>query len=210
MKNEYSPKFYGNIIGLVRGLVRIAYPPKVEGAENIPAEGACIICPNHISLRDPVVMAAVARRPLRFMGKSELFSTKFSWFTSLLYKLGAFPVARGDADLSAIRLSLSILKEQQCLLIFGQGTRRRKTDTEEPPMNTGVAMLAVRSKAPVVPVYIKAPYRLFRRMHVVIGKPLDFSDIRRADMATLQSVTDQITGAIFSMDKPALGAPKND
>lgn len=209
MNSEYSPKFYDKIVVLARGLVSLLYPPKVEGIENLPADGACIICPNHVSMRDVVVVAAISKRRLRFMGKKELFDTKFKWFTAFISKLGAFPVARGDADLSAIRTSLSILKEQQCLLIFGQGTRRRREDTEEPPMNTGVAMLALRSKAPVVPVYIRPPYRIFRRMHVCIGKPLDFSGIRRADKQTMQDVTDQISGAIFSMAAPAIDAPKN-
>lgn len=208
MSNEYSRKFYNKIHALARAVVAIAYPPKVEGIENLPAEGGCIICPNHISLRDAVLMAAISKRHLRFMGKAELFSTNIKWFSTFLYKLGAFPVSRGEADLSSIRTSLSILKDGHCLLIFGQGTRRKKTDTQEPPMHTGVAMLAVRSKVPVVPVYIKPPYRIFRRMRVCIGKPMDFSDIRRADSATLQNVTDQISGAIFSMDKPALNAPE--
>jgi len=208
MSSEYSPKFYKKICALARTVVAVAYPPKVEGLENLPAEGGCIICPNHISMRDCVLVAAIAKRPLRFMGKAEIFGTRFKWFSTFLYKLGAFPVARGEADLSSIRTSLSILKEGQCLLIFGQGTRRKKTDAQEPPMHTGVAMLAVRSKVPVVPVYIKPPYRIFRRMRVCIGKPMDFSDIRRADSATLQNVTDRISGAIFSMDKPALNEPE--
>ena len=210
MENGYSKSLYNKIQALVKVLARLLYPPKVEGIENLPAEGACIICPNHISLRDPILMAAITGRHLRFMGKRELFETKFKWFTKFLYGLGAFPVARGDADLSAIRHSLNILKEGNCLLIFGQGTRRRKEDTEEPPMNTGVALLALRSKTPVVPVYIKPPYRIFRRMHVYIGKPLDFSEIRRADKQALCDVTDRITGAIFSMGSPALESPEKE
>lgn len=210
MEKGYSESLYRKVLVLAKGVAHAFYPPKVEGIENLPAEGACIICPNHISLRDPILIAAIAGRHLRFMGKSELFETKFKWFTKFLYGLGAFPVARGDADLSAIRHSLNILKEGHCLLIFGQGTRRRKEDTEEPPMNTGVALLALRSKTPVIPVYIKPPYRIFRRTHIYIGKPLDFSEIRRADKQTLCDVTDRIAGAIFSMGRPALESPEKE
>ena len=210
MENGYSKSLYDKVVPLARLLASVLYPPKVEGIENLPADGGCIICPNHLSMLDPVIIAAISKRRLRFMSKTELFDTKFKWFTKFLYELGAFPVARGDADLSAIRRSLSVLKDNECLLIFGQGTRRKKTDAEEPPMNTGVALLALRSKAPVVPVYIRPPYRIFRRMHVYIGKPLDFSDIKRADKQTMQDVTDKISGAIFSMAVPAIGAPKND
>lgn len=210
METGYSKSFYTKILAIARAAAYLLYPPKVEGIENLPAEGGCIICPNHISMRDAVIMAAISKRHLRFMGKAELFDTKFKWFTKFLHKLGAFPVARGDADLSAIRTSLNVLKEGNCLLIFGQGTRRKKTDTEEPPMNTGVALLALRSKTPVIPVYIKPPYRIFRRMHVYIGKPMDFTDIKRADKQTMQDVTDKITGAIFSMGAPAIDAPKGN
>ena len=210
MENGYSKSLYSKVLPLVKAVANIFFPPKVEGIENLPAEGGCIICPNHLSMIDPVIIAAISKRHLRFMGKTELFDTKFKWFTKFLYGLGAFPVARGDADLSAIRTSLSILKEGNCLLIFGQGTRRKKTDTEEPPMNTGVALLALRSKMPVIPVYIRPPYRIFRRMHVCIGKPLDFSEIRRADKQTMQDVTDKISGAIFSMAASAIEAPKDN
>ena len=202
MTEGYSERFYCTLVGLARAVIHLVYPPKVAGRENIPESSAFILCANHISLRDPVLVATIVKQPLHFMAKKELFETKFKWFTALLKKLGAFPVSRGDGDLTAIRTSLSILKEGECLGIFGQGTRRKKGDTEEPPMNTGVAMLAVRSKAPVVPVYIQSPYKLFRRMCVFIGKPLEFSDIRRADMATLTNVTEQISNAIFSLNAP--------
>lgn len=202
MSEQYSLPFYRRIVGLAKGAMHLLYPPRVEGLENIPEEGPFILCSNHISMRDPVLIAAVCKRPLRFMAKQELFETRAKWFTTFLYKLGAFPVARGEGDLSAIRTSLSILKNGECLGIFPQGTRRKKTDAQEPPMNAGVAMLAVRAKVPVVPVYLKAPYRLFCRMRVRIGAPMDFSDIRRADKAALSDVTEQISGAIFSLDSP--------
>lgn len=208
MNKEYSPKLYRALISIVRFLVRIVFPPKVEGLENLPQEGGCILCANHVCMIDPAIIASLCRRPVRFMGKNELFSTRFAWVTSLLYKVGAFPVSRGEADLSSIRTSLSLLKDEQCLLIFGQGTRRRKQDAQEPPMHTGVAMIAVRAKTKVVPIFIKAPYRPFRRLRVAIGKPMDFSNVGRADSKLLQSLTDRLSHAIFSMDKPALNAPE--
>ncbi len=199
---HYSLKLYWKIVTLARGALKIIHPPKVDGLENIPQEGPFILCANHLSLRDPVLIATICKRPLRFMAKQELFETKAKWFSRFLYGIGAFPVARGEGDLSAIRTSLSVLKDGQCLGIFPQGTRRKKRDAQEPPMNAGVAMIAVRAKVPVIPVYLKAPYRLFRRMHVVVGKPLDFTSIRRADMETLSNVTQQISGAIFSLNAP--------
>lgn len=202
MSQGFSEPFYRRLARLARRLLGVLYPPSVEGLENIPEEGAFILCANHISLRDAVLIAAICHRPLRFMAKQELFHTRSQWFSRLLYRIGAFPVARGAGDLSAIRTSLSVLKEGQCLGIFPQGTRKKKKDTQEPPMNTGVAMLAIRARVPVVPVYLQAPYRLFRRLRVCVGKPMDFTEIQRADSATLSDVTNQISGAIFSLQAP--------
>ncbi|MDO4740994.1 MAG: lysophospholipid acyltransferase family protein [Eubacteriales bacterium] len=154
MNKEYSPKLYRILLGIASFLIRIIFPPKVEGLENLPQEGGCILCANHVCMIDPAIIASLCRRPVRFMGKNELFSTRFAWVTSLLYKVGAFPVSRGEADLSSIRTSLSLLKDEQCLLIFGQGTRRRKQDVQEPPLHTGAPRqrsCPYLSKRPIAP-----------------------------------------------------------
>jgi len=199
MNEDFRPKLYRFLIRLAYFLSHLFFPLRVEGLENVPLEGPLILCANHVTLADPVLMAAVVGRPIRFIAKKELFKAK--WFGSFLRHIGAFPVARGETDIGAVRNCLSLLKEGQCLGIFAQGTRRRKNQAE-PAMNTGVALIAIRSRAPVVPVYIR-PYHVFGRVHMYFGPPLDYSRVARADSAVLSGTTEEIGRAIF-----ALGAPQ--
>lgn len=199
MTEGFSSKVYGFCRGMWRVISAITTPLKVYGTENIPGDGAMILCANHVSARDPLMIAIAMKRPVAFMSKKELFESKpLRW---LMVRLGTFPVARGEADLSAMRTSFSILKSGDCLGIFPQGHRRKK-DKTEPPMNTGVAMIAVRSKAPLIPVHIEGDYRLFRPVRMVFGAPMDFSGISHADKTAMDAVTEQIRESIFSLEVP--------
>ncbi len=195
MNEEFRPRLYHFLIRLAYCVSFVFFPLRVRGLENIPAEGPVILCPNHVTLADPVLMAAVVKREIRFIAKKELFQAK--WFGNFLRHLGAFPVARGETDIGAVRNCLSLLQNGLCLGIFAQGTRRKKHHAE-PALNTGVALIAIRSKAPVVPVHIE-PYHVFGRVRMTFGQPLDFSQVRRADSAVLADTTEQIRRAIFGL-----------
>ncbi len=99
-----------------------------------------------------------------------LFGRYISW-------LGAFPVDRGGADLAAVRVSLDVLKRGHVLVFFPEGTR---SPTEEfLPAQPGLGLIALRSGAPVVPVYVsggrQALGRLWpkRPVRALIGEPVD-------------------------------------
>ena len=173
----------------------VVYPIRLIGEENIPA-GAVILCANHISSRDPILLLLRLKRKITFMAKKELF--KLRPVGAVLREAGAFPVDRGRADLSAIRESLRVLGAGGALGIFPQGTR--SADNERTEMHGGAALLEQRSKVPVVPVYIDGPYRPFRRTNIYIGRPIDLSSFgTRSDGATIGAVTGQIDGAIWAL-----------
>ena len=174
----------------------LVYPVRIIGGENIPAEGGFLLCPNHISARDPMVIMMHVRRKVRFMAKKELFD---NWLIGgLLRAVGAFPVARGQADLGAIREGVKTLKAGDGLGIFPQGTRSK--DNTPTPMLPGAAMIALRGGVPVIPAYIDGPYRLFHHVDIHFGAPLDLSDFgRRCDHDTLVAATDRIAGAIWAL-----------
>ena len=134
---------------------------------SVAEEGGCVVCPNHIQLSDPP-FAAVAlshRTPLRLMAKKELFQGNklFAW---LIAALGAFPVDREGADITAIKTALSSVKAGQKLIIFPQGTR----GAAEGETKKGAAMLAVKSRAPILPMYITEGKGFRCRATVVIGE----------------------------------------
>lgn len=150
---------------VVRVLCHLMFWFRVEGKENVPP-GKCVICSNHSSGLDVILMGCVigTRYPFVMMAKKELFKTRFlRW---LLTSLGGFPVDRGRADITAVKLALQALKREEKFVIFPQGTR---SDTDDVPPHAGVGMIALRSGAPVLPVYISTGKKLFHRIQVKIG-----------------------------------------
>lgn len=178
-------------------IVNLLYPTKVEGLENVPAEGGCLVVANHCSNWDPVLMAVNVRgRCLHFMAKIELF--RFKPLAALLRGVMAFPVDRGHNDLNAVRTSLKLLADGHILAVYPQGTRSK--ENRRLPMLNGVSMIALRSQKAVIPVYIGGPYRLFRRMPLRFGEPVDLSDFgRRMDGETLNAATRRIEDAVWAL-----------
>ncbi|MBE7045311.1 MAG: 1-acyl-sn-glycerol-3-phosphate acyltransferase [Ruminococcaceae bacterium] len=157
---------------ILRFVTFFCFRVKIQGIENVPAEGGLIMAVNHKSYWDPVVVGMSTPRKLRYMAKAELFRNKL--FGKLISALGAFPVQRGKGDIGAIKGALSILKREEPLLIFPEGgrTKDEKTSTAKP----GAVMLAVRAEVPVVPVYISGKYRWFGTITVRYGTPVFYRD----------------------------------
>jgi 1-acyl-sn-glycerol-3-phosphate acyltransferase len=187
--------FYAFAKVVMRILFTILWPLRVTGAENLPESGAAILCGNHKSLLDPLAAGVAVRRPLRFMGKKELFGAPV--VRALVRWLGAFPVDRGNADMAAVRNALAILKEGGVLGIFPQGGREMKGHST---METGVALIALKSGATVVPMRISERFRPFRRNQLTIGKPVDLSAFSvRGGSEALKGATQKIEAAIEAL-----------
>lgn len=152
----------------------VLFRPDVRGRENIPKTGPFILCANHRSWWDVVFLACITNRPVVFMGKAELFEIPL--FGSLIRMLHAFPVKRNTADRAAIRKALSVLAEGGALGIFPEGTRSR--DGSLLPPEPGVALLAIKSKAPVIPIGINGRYSPFGKLRLRVGKPLILEESR--------------------------------
>lgn len=148
--------------------LRLCMRIRVEGAENIPAEGPLIVCPNHIASLDPVVVTCSTKRLIHWMAKVEVF--RFPLFGPLFHKVYAYPVDRGKADVSAIRDSLAILKDGGAIGIFPEGHRRGDSGTLG-EMLPGAALVALRSGSPVIPVAIRGRYGFMGTITVAFGKP---------------------------------------
>ncbi|MGE5474766.1 MAG: lysophospholipid acyltransferase family protein [Ignavibacteriales bacterium] len=142
------------------------------GMENIPKQGAAILYANHISNADPVIATCRIKRMIYFMAKEELFKGKL--LTRFWTNIGAFPVKRGTGDISAIKKSIECLKAGYILGMFPEGTRRRKDKHPEP--KPGLALLAIRSKSPVMPVVITDRPKCFNKIKVIYGKPFELTE----------------------------------
>lgn len=146
------------------------YPVKVHGIDNIPDNGKLILCSNHVSNWDPIFISIGFSRKINWMGKAELFQNKVLAF--LIKKLGVFPVNREGTDINAIKNALRVLKNNEILGIFPEGTRVREFN----PKNAkhGAALLSIRSKSPILPVYIESNYKIFNKVNIYIGSPIKY------------------------------------
>jgi len=159
---------------LSKGLFRA----EVAGVENLPARGRVILASNHRSYADPpLLVGSMVFRPVHFAAKAELFRSRF--FGWLIRNLNAFPVRRWGADREMLRRALAVLEADGALLMFPEGTRS-KTNELLPPMS-GIGLIAERSQAPVVPIYIHNSWRILPpgssmirpyKLYVCFGKPI--------------------------------------
>jgi 1-acyl-sn-glycerol-3-phosphate acyltransferase len=150
----------------------------VHGTEKVPKEGPLIVAANHRRYADPVFVPMAVPRRIQWMAKKELFVFPFARF---FFFIGAFPVDRQKGGRAALRSALDLLAADWALGIFPEGTRRKGYDPEDAP-KSGVAMLATRGDAPVLPVFVgEVPNPLERfsgkKLHVYIGDPITLDNI---------------------------------
>ena len=130
----------------------LVFRMKVVGAENMPQEGPVLLCSNHLAKRDPVLLGLCQKRQVFYMAKEELFRNKF--LGGLFRMLGAFPVKRGTGGADALEDAYTLLEENGVVGVFIEGHRSKDGRLLKP--KTGAALLAYKTKAPVVPVCITA------------------------------------------------------
>jgi len=119
------------------------------GQENIPAEGAFLMVPNHSSYTDPFVQVKGQHRVVRFMAKGSLFKNPVA--RAVIRAGGGFPVQRGQGDTFAMDLARRMLADGQAVVLYPEGTRFRKSAPLGPPKR-GAARLALELGVPVLPV----------------------------------------------------------
>lgn len=152
----------------------IIYRPKIIGKENIPKEGNVILCANHVHFWDSVVIIVMLKRKVNVLAKEELFRNKFNrWFASVV---GVYPVKRGTADMGAVKTALTLMKEKEMLLIFPEGTRNGLAKGKKP--KKGAVMIAATTESPIVPIGVQGSFKLFRKVTLNIGQPIDYSEYK--------------------------------
>jgi 1-acyl-sn-glycerol-3-phosphate acyltransferase len=190
-----SKVLYAAVRGLVVAFMRVWFRLSITGAEHIPAEGAAIVTPNHKSFWDSFFIGAATRRPLRFMGKSELFEGGRG---PLLVALGAFPVRRGTSDEDALRTARVILRQGGLLSLFPEGTRVRSAEELGEPRR-GAARLALETGAPLVPAAITGTDRLFlgplpkpKRVRIAFSAPIPVHELEPTPEAAASLLDEQL------------------
>ena len=151
----------------------MVYPTKIVGRKNLP-KGKVIITLNHTSNLDAVVLILNTWEKKYFLAKKELFVSKArSWF---LKKMGAIKIDREIADVSAIKEAFKVLKNNKKLVIFPEGTRNKTEELNLQQVKHGAAMIAIKTKAPIVPLWIFNRPKAFRKTKILIGKPYELDE----------------------------------
>ena len=199
---------YWLLKGILTPLLRGLYRVKVQGRGNLPRTGPVILAANHRSFLDSLFLPLVIGRRVTYVAKAEYFdSKKTAWF---FRGVGQIPIRRegGSASEGALAAATEVLESGGVFGIYPEGTRTRDGFTHRG--HTGVARLAMRTGAPIIPVGVvgtdecqpidkKLP-RLFRTVHIRFGTPI--APDRYAEDAeglALRSLTDELMFEIVQL-----------
>lgn len=169
---------YSALRVICRLIFVVLFRVRVRGREHIPAHGALLVCANHQSHLDPIVVGLAFDRRLNFVARKSLFTNPaFGW---LIHFLDAIPLDRDGFSLSGIKETLKRLKREEMVLIFPEGTR--SIDGHLGTIKPGVAALAKRGKVLVLPVGFDGAYQVWPRRNpapwplgvidIVVGEPI--------------------------------------
>jgi len=173
---------------------------KVVGGKNIEKGKAYIVCPNHISNWDPpTVVAAIKRNDLYVLAKEELFINSFvKW---LAKKTKVIPVKRGKQDVGLLKTSVKILKENNMILMFPEGTRNGIAKRGK--LQNGAVLMSLMSGAEIVPIGIqpKKMYKPFSKVKINIGKPMSFAEYKeqKGEKKVLEELSQKLMNEIIRL-----------
>jgi 1-acyl-sn-glycerol-3-phosphate acyltransferase len=203
--------FYRRVVILVDRTLTWVYIRKFEviGRENVPPQGPLIVASNHLNNADPPMIALALPRQPTFMAKQEMINWPVLGFLLKLY--GAFPVRRGEADLSAIRDASKVLEEGGVLVMFPEGTRSRTGSMKEAHPGTG--LIALRSGVPVLPAAITGTYgfswpwiflkpRSVKHVTVTFGEPFHVPPVDRINTHSARDATEFIMRRVAALLPP--------
>lgn len=173
-------------------IFKFYYSPKIIGKENIPKDGAIIVCGNHIHLMDQCVPIISTRRFLRYMAKKEYFDGPYAWFFKWV---GCIPVNRSIKDNNAKEKAIEHLEKGGAIGIFPEGTRNR-TKEFLLPFKFGAVSMAQKTNAKLVPFGTTGEYK-FRSKNLTVrfGEPFEIGDM------TLEEANKKLEKAIGDLMK---------
>lgn len=152
----------------------LLYRPEFEGRNNIPKSGSVILAGNHTNNLDAAIMLAGPKRVVHMLAKKELFKSKIS--NAFFRSMGCIPVDRKIHDENAKSEAIEVLKNNEVIGIFPEGTVNRTNDIIL-PFKYGAVSFAKKTGAYIVPFTITGKYKLFRRsIKITYGKPYKVTD----------------------------------
>lgn len=168
---EKEKRTYRFFYWLLAGAARKLYRVRVINPNNEPLDQHFIVACNHTAAADGVIICASMTNQICFMSKKELF--KVPLVGTFLKAIGCYPVDRKSSDITALRNTINLLKDKDCVGIFPQGTRMPRVNPASTEVKNGVGLIAARSGSDVLPICIKSKSgktQMFRKNYLIIGK----------------------------------------
>ncbi|SCL21145.1 1-acyl-sn-glycerol-3-phosphate acyltransferases [Micromonospora rhizosphaerae] len=196
-------------VALVKPVLTVWTRRTWRGAEHLAREGGIIIVPNHISHADPLVSAHFihdAGRWPQYLGKASVFRVPvIGW---ILHRCKQIPVERGTMDAArSLDKLVAAVREGGAVVIYPEGTTTREPELWPMKGKTGAARLALATGAPVIPLAMWGPEKIFdprtNRLSlrpripvtVVAGPPIDLS--RWAGATPTRAILEEMTDTIM-------------
>ena len=155
-------------------LFHTVMPVKFHNRERLDQDPPFVLIANHRHALDPIAMAmGIPKQQIVFLAKKELGKTPFT--QNVMTRLHCILVDRHNVDMEAMRSCMKAVKMKKILLIFPEGTRHHEGEMEQ--IETGAALIAMRSKAPVIPIYFDRKLSFFRVTNLYVGEPIPYDDL---------------------------------
>ena len=183
---------------LYRTLLRI----EISGEENktkAGEKGGYIICANHLNYLDAAAIVVLSKERIRFIAKYDLGRIRaLRWLEHLF---DVIPIKRNTQDLEAMKRCLKCLKNDEILAIFPEGTRKGMEKNEK--AKNGAAYMAIKTGKQVVPVGISGDFKLFGKVYIKYGEPLDMTKykIKGKEKECQEQATKEIMDSIVMLTK---------
>jgi 1-acyl-sn-glycerol-3-phosphate acyltransferase len=179
---------------------------RIKGREHIP-KGPMLVCSNHQSHLDPVLVGLACYDPITYLARDTLFK---GWFAKLIVYMGAIPIQRDGLGFAGVKKTLERLKIGEKVLVFPEGTR--SPDGQLHPFKGGLALIARRAKVPLLPMAIAGAYEAWprrqklpmpRTIQMVVGPVIPLEVVQSLDdeqlTALLQSEIEKCWQAAGSL-----------
>ncbi len=151
----------------------ILHPTFIKGKKNLPKGKAILSC-NHYSNWDIALYILNTTEKIKILAKKELFKNKL--FGAILRNFGGIEIDREGNDINAIKNCMKALKSDKKLFVFPEGTRLKNEADILGEIKSGMALIAIKTKTPIVPIWIERKPKIFRKSVYTIGKPFELSE----------------------------------
>lgn len=168
------------------------YRPKFHypgGKKHVRIRGGALAIANHIGLTDPIyVLLTFWYRRMRFVAMKEFFEKPLSakFFTAV----GCIPVDRKNPGMDTMRAVSDALKNDELVAIFPEGHVAENGQPEK--FKSGMVLMALQGKRPILPVYLKPRKHWWERLHVAVGEPIDILTLygKRPGLREIEEISD--------------------